>query len=200
MLSEQRKKFKKLERIIGKFFAKKIGLSPNQYTLLAVFLALVCLYFLTRLSLAGALVFFVLAALLDIVDGAVARYSRKTSKEGAYLDTVCDRYVEGIILLGFLSLPLSPLFLPAKFWIFIAFLGSLMTTYSKAAAKEKELVKKELNKGFLGRGERMILISSAMVLGLFNFSWIIYPIVILAVLSNLTALQRIFLSLGPGKS
>ena len=90
--------------------------------------------------------------------------------------------------------------MPAKIWIFLAFFGSLMTTYAKAAAKEKELVSEELKKGLLGRAERVILISLAMFLGIFNLSWIIYPIVILAVFSNITAIQRIFLSLSPGQN
>ncbi len=78
---------------------------------------------------------------------------------------------------------------------FLAFFGSLMTTYVKAAAKEKELVEKEIKKGLLGRGERVILISLAMLLGIFNLSWMLYPIVILAIFSNLTAIQRIYLTL-----
>jgi len=77
----------------------------------------------------------------------------------------------------------------------LAFFGSLMTTYSKAAAKEKELVKEELKKGFFGRAERIILIFITLFLGIFNLSWMIYPIIILAILSNFTAFQRIVLSL-----
>ncbi|PJA84313.1 MAG: CDP-alcohol phosphatidyltransferase family protein, partial [Candidatus Nealsonbacteria bacterium CG_4_9_14_3_um_filter_37_13] len=124
-----------------------------------------------------------------------AKFLEKKTKKGAYLDTISDRYVEGIILLGFLFLPLADFLLPAKIWIFLAFFGSLMTTYSKAAAKEKELTQKELKKGLLGRAERIILISLAIFLGIFNLSWMLYPIIFLAVFSNLTALQRIYLSL-----
>jgi phosphatidylglycerophosphate synthase len=97
--------------------------------------------------------------------------------------------------LGFLSLPLPDFFLPAKHWIFLAFFGSLMTTYAKAAAKEKELVSQELKKGLFGRGERMILISIAILLGVFNQNLIIYPLSLLAIFTNLTAIQRIILAL-----
>ena len=142
-----------------------------------------------------ALIFFLLAGILVLVDGAVARTTKKATKKGAFIDTICDRYVEGIILLGFLFLPLPYIIFSSKVWIFLAFFGSLMTTYSKAAAKEKELVVKELRRGFFGRGERMILLSLAMVFGVFNFSLVIYPLIILAIFSNLTAFQRIYLSL-----
>lgn len=194
MLAEKREKFKKLEVEIGKFFAK-LGLSPNQYTLISLVFASLCFFSLVKNNLSLALVFFLLAAFLDFIDGAVARFTRRATKQGAYLDTICDRYVEGIILLGFLFLPLPAFLLPAKAWVFLAFFGSLMTTYSKAAAKEKELTQAELKKGLLTRAERMILIFLAIFCGILNFSWLLYPLIILAVLSNITAFQRIFLAL-----
>jgi len=194
MLQEQRAKFKKIETLIGGIFSK-LGLTPNQYTLISIFFAIISFYFLINVNLVLALIFFLLAAFLDFIDGAVAKFTQKETKRGAYLDTICDRYVEGIILLGFLFLPLLPVFLSAKVWIFLALFGSFLTTYAKAAAKEKDLVTEELKKGLFGRAERIILISLAMFLGIFNLSWLIYPIIILAIFSNLTALQRIYLTL-----
>jgi len=195
MLEEKREKFKKISEVTGKFFSK-LPLTPNQYTLISLFFVVVAFYFLVNINLVLALVFFLLATLLDFIDGAVARFLKNGTKRGAYLDTICDRYVEGIILLGFLFLPLRGFFLlPAEVWIFLAFFGSLMTTYTKAAAKEKELVEIEIKKGLFGRAERVILISLAMFLGIFNLSFLIYPIIILAIFSNITAFQRIYLAL-----
>ena len=194
MLEEKREKFKRISNWTGSIFSK-LGLTPNQYTLISLDFVLVSFYFLIKERLILALIFFLLAAFLDFIDGAVAKFLEKKTKKGAYLDTISDRYVEGIILLGFLFLPLADFLLPAKIWIFLAFFGSLMTTYSKAAAKEKELTQKELKKGLLGRAERIILIILAIFLGIFNLSWMLYPIIFLAVFSNLTALQRIYLSL-----
>jgi len=194
MLEEKREKFKRISNWTGSIFSK-LGLTPNQYTLISLVFVLVSFYFLIKERLILALIFFLLAAFLDFIDGAVAKFLEKKTKKGAYLDTISDRYVEGIILLGFLFLPLADFLLPAKIWIFLAFFGSLMTTYSKAAAKEKELTQAELKKGLLGRAERIILISLAIFLGIFNLSWMLYPIIFLAVFSNLTALQRIYLSL-----
>jgi phosphatidylglycerophosphate synthase len=199
MLEEKREKFKKISNWIGDVFFK-LGLTPDQYTLVSLAFASIAFYFLVKENLIGALIFFLLATFLDFVDGAVAKFLQKETKKGAYLDTICDRYVEGITLLGFLFLPLPDFFLPAKIWIFLAFFGSLMTTYTKAAAKEKELVGQELKKGLLGRAERIILISLAIFLGIFNFSWIIYPIVFLAIFSNITVLQRILLALTPSNN
>jgi len=196
MLTEKREKFKKIEEKVGEIFSQ-FGLTPNQYTLLSLFFVTLCFYFLKSQNLTLALVFFIFATFLDFIDGAVARFKKVETKEGAYLDTICDRYVEGVILLGFLFLPLTDFILPAKIWIFLALFGSFMTTYTKAAAKEKELVKIELKKGLFGRGERLILITLAIIFGLFKFSLMIYPILILALFSNLTAFQRIYLALSP---
>ena len=194
MLAERREKFKKVEIIIGQIFSK-IPLSPNQYTVVSVFFALLSLYSLSRKNLLLAFVFFIVAGFLDLVDGAVARISGRSTKKGAFLDTVFDRYVDGIILLGFLFLKLPLIILPAAVWIFLAFFGGFATTYAKAAAKEKELATEELKTALLGRAERAILIYVAMILGIFNINLVIYPIIILAILSNITALQRIYLAL-----
>jgi len=195
MLEEKREKFKIISEKVGQIFSK-LGLSPNQYTLISLLFAFGAFYFLINGKLIFALISFLLASILDFIDGAVARTLKKETKKGAYLDTICDRYVEGIILFGFLFLPLKEFFLlPAKAWIFLAFFGSLMTTYARAAAKGKELVETEIKKGLFGRAERIISIILAILLGIFNPSWMLYPIIILAIFSNITALQRIFLSI-----
>ena len=199
MLEQKRKDFKNIEKVVGETFSK-FGLEATDYSLISIFFAILSLYFLITINLLLAFIFFLLAGFLDLIDGSVARITKKATKKGAFIDTICDRYVEGIILLGFLFLPLPYVLFPSKIWVFLAFFGSLMTTYSKAAAKEKELVTKELKKGFFSRGERMILISLAMIFGIFDFSLIIYPLIILAIFSNLTAFQRIYLALGPGES
>ncbi|MBZ9572175.1 CDP-alcohol phosphatidyltransferase family protein [Patescibacteria group bacterium] len=194
MLAQNREKFEKISQKIGQFFSK-FKIPPNSFTLISLFFGIISLLFLAKNNLISATIFFIFASLLDLIDGAVARFTKKVTKFGAYLDTIIDRYIEAIILFGFLFLPLPDLFLPAKIWIFLCLFGSLMTTYSKAAAKEKEIQKEELKKGLFERPERIILIFFSMVLGIFNFSWMPYPLIILAIFSNLTAFQRIFSTL-----
>ncbi len=198
MLSETRNKFKILEEFLGKIFSK-LGLSANQFTLLSVVFAFSSFYFLINLDFIPAFIFFIFAGILDLIDGAVAKIRGEVSKKGAYLDTICDRYVEGIVLLGFFFLPLTFFILPSKVWIGLCFLGGLMTTYAKAAAKEKELIMEKPAPAFFGRTERIISIALAIFLGIFNISLIIYPIVILAIFSNISALQRAFLSFNSAK-
>jgi len=190
MLDLYKDSFKKLEKKVGRLFSF-LPISPNQYTLISIFFAIFSFYFLIKQNLILAIFFFLIAGFLDFIDGAVARYKNISTKIGAYLDTICDRYVEGILLLGMLFLPLPKILLPAYVWIFLILFGSLITTYAKAAAKEKELVKQELKGGLLSRAERIILLIISLILGIFNVSWMTYLLIAIALLTNFTALQRI---------
>jgi len=193
VLAEKRQQFKQLENIIGKVFSK--FLTANQYSGLAILMALFYFRFMVANNLKIALIFLFAASFLDFVDGAVARKTNTASPKGAYLDTILDRYVEAIVLLGFLFLPLPLIVFPSHIWILLALFGSLMTTYAKAAGKEKEILKTELKEGLAGRGERMILEFLAVFWGIFNLQWTLYFIIALAVLSNITAIQRVYLVL-----
>lgn len=192
MLDLYKEKFKKLERGVGKIFSF-LPLSPNQYTLISLIFAFGTFYFLMKQNLIWAILFFLIAGFLDFVDGAVARYKNLVSEVGAYFDTIVDRYVEGILLLGMLFLPLPNILMPGSFWIFLILFGSILTTYSKAAAKEKDRVNQELKGGLLSRGERIILLLIALILGVVDssFIWMTYFLILIAILTNFTALQRI---------
>jgi phosphatidylglycerophosphate synthase len=186
----KRQKFGGLSSKIGKTFAR-LGLSPNQWTFLTIIPTLIALYFLIERQFLIAAVFFMLSALIDLVDGSVARFTGKVSKLGAYLDTIMDRYMEGIIVLGLLLAGLPHFYIPVYAWIFLYFLGSFMTTYAKSAAKEKDLVEMEIKGGLLERGERLIILFIGILLAHFSRVYLTYIIVILAILTNFTALQRI---------
>jgi len=192
MLDTKRHWFKDLEKIVGSLFGI-LPLTPNQYTYLSGVFALIGLWFMVGESLIWATVFFLIAAGLDFVDGAVARAKNMSSKVGGYLDTVFDRYVEGIIFFGMMFLVLPEVIIPGQAWVYLAIFGSVVTTYVKAAAKEKDLVNQELKGGLLSRGERLILIFIALVLGIIypDYLYMTYVVAIIAVLANFTAIQRV---------
>jgi phosphatidylglycerophosphate synthase len=192
MLDLYKEKFIKIEVLVGKFFSL-FPLTPNQYTLTSIIFGIGAFYSLTKQNLILATFLFLLASFLDFVDGAVARYKNISTKIGAYLDTICDRYVEGMLLFGMLFLPLPQIFLPHFVWLFLILFGSLITTYAKAAAKEKDLVFSELKGGLLSRGERIILLLIALILGIIEptFTLMTYCLILIAILTNLTAFQRI---------
>jgi len=153
-------------------------------------LAMLCL--IAASHYIATLALFIVAAGLDFIDGAVARKRGLATKRGAYWDTIADRYVEAIFLFGLLFCGLPDFFLPAAAWIFLALFGSTMTTYAKAAAKEKGLCDAELKGGLMSRGERLaayFLILAAMIWGNYYLAAVI--IAVSAMLANITAGQRI---------
>ncbi len=191
MLDTHRNWFKNLELQTAKIF-KKLPLSPNQYTLLSVAAALVMAYFVISGGYIWALVFFAAAAILDFIDGAIARAKNLATAKGAYWDTIADRYVEAIVLFGLLFVNLPDFYLPSCAWIFLALFGSMMTTYAKAAAGEKKLTATEVKGGLMSRAERLIAYGAILILLILGLKeWVIVMLAILGVLTNLTAIQRI---------
>jgi archaetidylinositol phosphate synthase len=191
----KKEKFKWIAEKSGSLFSK-LRIPPNYFTIASVFFAIFCFFSLIKNNLIFAILFFLLASILDFIDGAVAKFSQKQTELGAYLDTICDRYVEAIFLAAFLFLNLPKIYLDSKIWAFLALFGSFMTTYAyikAVAGKERETFGEGFKKSLLDRPDRLITIFISLVLGLFNFSWMIYPIIFLAIFSNLTALQRILM-------
>jgi len=189
-LYKRRERFSHFSVKVGIVFSK-VGLSPNQWTVLSIVPIIIAMYFLMQAQFFLAALFFIISSFLDLVDGSVARVTGKVSLKGAYLDTVVDRYIEAIIVFGLLFLALPTIFLPPQAWIFLYLFGSMLTTYVKAAAKEKNLVSKELKGGILERAERLIILFVGILLAAVNIEFLLYIIIILAILTNISALQRI---------
>lgn len=197
---KRREKFTGLSVRIGIAFSK-LRISPNQWTLLSIIPAIIALYFLVYSEFLMAALFFILSAFIDLIDGSVARVMGKASRLGAYLDTIVDRYVEGIIIFALLFAGLPGFYIPISAWIFLYIFGSLMTTYSKSAAKEKELiVGRELKGGLLERAERLIILFIGILLAAVQPVYLTYVIVILAALANISAIQRIVIATRAGST
>ncbi len=130
----------------------RIPFHPDVLTLLSPFVALYGAYLLAFGNPAGALVGGI-AALLDALDGAIARARGLASKLGAYLDAIVDRIVEGIILLGIgMGWPDA---WPA---VLLVLLFSLLISYAKARAAMETKVDNINWPDIFERGERLILL------------------------------------------
>lgn len=189
-LYKNRDNFAGVSEKIGAFFSK-LGLTPNQWTFLSVIVVLIAGWFLINHNFFIGAVFVAISVFLDVVDGAVARHTKTASSRGAYIDTIVDRYVEAIIIFALLFITLPIFIFDASIWLFAYFFGFMMTTYAKASAKEKGLTKNEIRGGFLERSDRVILLTIGLFLASLNQTYLIYIIILLAFLSNITALQRI---------
>jgi len=130
----------------------------------------------------------------DILDGRVARLTQLGSKFGAFYDSTLDRISEIAVFLGILSLyndyRLELGDVGMIYLIMLAMAGSLMISYTRARAEALGL---DCRVGLMPRTERVVLIGLASLL--FGESWdglvLKGVIALLAVLTNLTAFQRI---------
>jgi len=135
-----------------------------------------------------------LGGFFDILDGRVARLTKLGSKFGAFYDSTLDRISEIVVFLGILSLyndyrqelgDVGMIYL-----IYLAMAGSLMISYTRARAESLGL---DCKVGLMPRAERVVLIGGASLFfgDMWNGLALKVVILMLAVLTNLTAFQRI---------
>jgi phosphatidylglycerophosphate synthase len=96
---ELRARVRSLAEPMGKGLAR-LGLSPNALTLIGFLIACVAAVAagMQAWFVAGLLVIF--GGVFDMFDGMVARATGKVSKAGAFLDSVFDRWGEGVVYIG----------------------------------------------------------------------------------------------------
>ncbi|MBK8046280.1 MAG: CDP-alcohol phosphatidyltransferase family protein [Anaerolineales bacterium] len=161
------------------------GISPNALTLIGFGLTLVVASILATGNLFWGGILLIFAALFDTLDGAVARHAGKTTVFGAFLDSVMDRFSEAVTLIALIY---YYSFQPDGQWpvilLALTIVGSLMVSYTRARA---EAVNIECKEGFFQRTERIIVLILGLVTG-----WMLPVLIILAIFTNLTAVQRIW--------
>jgi CDP-diacylglycerol--glycerol-3-phosphate 3-phosphatidyltransferase len=172
-----------------------LGVTPNTLTVLGLILSVLTAIIIAQgLFLAGGLLV-LFAGIFDMFDGAMARARNASTTFGAFLDSTLDRYSESIILFGLLFYALQTPVMQDRFWpfryeqswmitlVFIAVVGSFMVSYAKARAEGLGL---ECKTGLLARPERVVILAIGLLTGA-----IIWALVILAIFSNVTAIERI---------
>jgi len=161
-----------------------LGLTPNAITLLGLLLHGLVAGVLAagHATLAGGLLLPVAA--LDMLDGAVARATQRTTRFGAFLDSTTDRYAEIVVFLALLVAYAPRADALANVAIFLAAVGSMMVSYTRARAEGLGL---RCEVGLLPRPERIVILALGLISG-----WIVPAVWLLAVLTNFTAAQRIW--------
>ncbi len=167
----------------------RLPVTPNQITVvgtLFTFLAAVLAGF-GELRWAGVVLAF--SGTFDILDGALARSTRSAYPYGAFLDSTLDRYSEGAMYLGLAAYFAGMGGSALQRWLILATVaalaGSFLVSYVRARAQSLGFT---CETGIFARPERVVV----MVVGLILGGWVLYAVIfLLAVLTNLTALQRI---------
>lgn len=167
---------------------------PNVVTTVG-FLVTICAgiaFFMGHVRIAGALV--LLGGFVDIIDGQVARATGQASVFGSFYDSTLDRISEVVVFLGIFSLYSGghPDFdYPwMVYTVALAMAGSLMISYTRARAEALGL---DCDVGLMQRLERVVLIGGSALLfgGAFGGAVLTWVLILMAVLTNFTAFQRI---------
>lgn len=198
----------------------RLGFTPNTVTFIGFLLNLgVAVIFvigaeegnrgdLRYVGWAGALILF--AGLFDMMDGQLARIGKMGSTFGALFDSVLDRYSEMFMFLGICYYLVAHHYFLTSIFAFIGLIGSMMVSYTRARAEGLGI---ECKGGLMQRPERIVLIGgSALLCGLVSYfiggdaKWYVpgvrfhiletmsiltIPLVLLAILTNVTAFQRL---------
>lgn len=162
-----------------------MGLQPNDVTLLGLLCYALCGIAIAAGHLLTAASIIIIFGPLDVIDGMLARETGKVTAFGAFLDSVTDRYAEFFIFLGLLCYAVLRLDagLAGSAMVIVAWTGSFMVSYIKARAIS---VGYECDIGLFTRFERLALITGILITG-----WIYEGLLVLALCTHFTALQRI---------
>ena len=157
---------------------------PNHLTLVGLGVSVVAAGALAHGHLRLGAVLLTLAGLFDFFDGSLARLANSVSAFGAFLDSVVDRYSDLVVLLGVVLYYHRALDTTGVFLTMVALVGTIMTSYTKARAQSIGVA---CEIGLIERPERLIVLIAGA-----TFNQLTPAMIALAVLTNLTALQRIF--------
>ena len=173
--------------------AHKIGLTPNIVSFIGLALAFfsAAAYAIAQnqpMWLLLATVLLLSSGFCDTLDGVLARIYQQQSVFGGFLDSLLDRYADAVVYAGVIIGGLcDPL------WGLTAMAGSLLVSYSRARAEATGIKMESV--GVAERAERMIILAAASIIAIFwpsvlNIGTLNIGIILLAVLSNFTVLQR----------
>lgn len=177
--------------------ALRLGLTPNQLTAasLAASIAGGIAFACGSFGLGGALV--IACAILDALDGMVARSRGTASDAGELIDAAVDRYAELATFAGIAAYYRS---YPLGFWLALGSMaGALLVSYARAKGEISGI---DARMGSMNRGERAVYIGAAGMLAPWAASWLepafahpvyhlmLASLLLVAVMSNVTALRR----------
>ncbi len=194
----------KVDPLLSKVAKMVIKINPDVLTWLALLSSIIAgilFYYSSEtrgLYLPLSSLFVFINGLLDALDGKVAKMTKRSNSRGDFLDHALDRYAD-VFIVGGLSL---------SKWCdlrigFFAVVGMLLTSYMGTQAQAVGY--KRIYKGLLGRADRLALLTIipvaqyillqhniVFILKLTLLEWLL---VYIAVVGNLTAIQRFYYTL-----
>lgn len=161
-----------------------LRLTPNSITVIGLLIAALAAWLAATGRFLPAGIVLAAGSIFDAFDGAVARLSGRVTRFGALLDSTLDRYSEALLLASLAYWFVGQGRIDGVMLCFASLLGSIMVSYVRARS-EGLAIRNE--GGFFSRVERVVLLVLALLTG-----WLIPALWLLAIGSNITALQRLY--------
>lgn len=193
----------------------RVGLTPNALTLIGFGIAIVAAWVAAQQEWLAAGLLVAFGAVFDLFDGALARATGRTSKLGAFMDSVFDRAAEAVVYIG-VAVGLmnsvepggsAPVGVAVTFY---AMAAAFMVSYTRAKAESLGFTpgRGMANVGLAPREVRtVILVVALLVAGILRpptigplpdpptylYWWFVLvgALALIAVLATLTTIQRI---------
>ena len=176
---------------IGREFSK-INPSPNFWTGLSLITSLLAAAIYGSASVLdhqysyyfslGGGILLVIAGFFDLVDGSVARLTRKTSKRGSFLDSTYDKVSESVVYIGIAAGTLAS---PITSMITLAL--SLLVSYVRARAESLGVTL--MGVGIGERAERLLLLATIGMLPIDGSTQ--WAVIVVSIVAGFTLVQRI---------
>lgn len=176
----------------------RLPITANGYTWLTFVFGILGYIFIAHNFSVTGLVFFILAGLFDVVDGAVARAGGKSSHYGAFLDGSLDRFVDFFVIFSYFKLAIVTPYWSLGAWVAIAIFCAIMPSFEVAYANHRKAVDDPDETKIwriLNRGEMYPLMLLVILVSLFQPIWAGYVLAFWVIVAAITTLQTVYLAL-----
>lgn len=165
----------------------RTSITPNAITWFGFLLNVGAMVLIITQHLFAAGFVVLVGGFFDTLDGALARHTKQTTRFGAILDSVLDRFSEAALLFGILVLYVIKQDSAGILLVSITIFISQMVSYIRARAEALGLEGKD---GLFTRPERVIVLVLGLLLSQFNYALFV-AIAVIAVFSFITVVQRL---------
>jgi CDP-diacylglycerol---glycerol-3-phosphate 3-phosphatidyltransferase len=164
---------------------KKAGISADMITATGIFMAVAAAVAIGSGHLHLGLLLLILTGIPDLLDGAVAKASGKSSLRGAFFDSVSDRVTDGLLFGGIAYYLVES---DGRGWVVMlpvaGYVTASVVSYIRAKA---DALGFDAHTGIVERAERFILLAIGLLFYQYLLLWVLALIIVLNVI---TAGQR----------
>ena len=165
---------------------RRLGLSPDMVTIAGLVVVMIAAWLAARGDFLASGIVLILGTPLDVLDGAIARAMQRKNRFGAVLDSTLDRYADGFMFAGLAYYFAAHAQLNEMLLAMLALVGAFGVSYVRARAEGVDIG--SIKEGWFDRFVRTVVLILMLLTGL-----VVPGLVILAIGSHLTALQRLWL-------